>query len=313
MRKILLTTSALALSTMWLGSVHAADALYEQTPVPEEVLGTHANVGVWLGGIINNYDHEEEGSDFKIDPFAFGGDARALHEFSGGNALQLELMGIAHTKTDEGNDKTGGTHLAVGAHVMNRDDMRAWGGFGGLTHSTHAEEEGEQSMNLFAGVEYARFMNENTFFAQIGGTMDIYSEDDGAEFWGQGIFGRVGARHFWTENDKLEASVGGGFGKTEDNSDSEEDDLKWFQIAAEWEHKFEDNPFSSFLGYQGDYVEVDEASESCCREEVFAHTLKVGLRMAIGPDTLLEQDRIGAGTFQFMDLSRPMMYADELD
>jgi hypothetical protein len=72
-------------------------------------------------------------------------------------------------------------------------------------------------------------------------------------------------------------------------------------------------PFSFFVAYQGDYVRVNETTDSCCDESVWMHTGKVGVRMVVGAPTLFAQDRQGANTFTFVNLSAPSMYADELD
>ena len=65
------------------------------------------------------------------------------------------------------------------------------------------------------------------------------------------------------------------------------------------------------LGYKGDYVSVEGSSSA--PESIWVHTGKVGVRMVVGAPTILAQDRMGANTFTFVDLSAPAAYAEELD
>jgi hypothetical protein len=319
--KLLGTASAavIALASMAGIGAHAADVTdptiaYPQTFVPEQVWA--AQIGLWGGAFVPHYLHEEgDTGDFKTNAFGFGGEARGIYEFSPGRALQMELQAVAHTNTDDDggtSDKSGALHVAAGGHLIHRDERRAWGVFGGLTGEKFAEEP-ETGMSTFLGAEYAHFMDATTLYIQGGGLLGFWAGGGGAEPWAQGVFGRVGARHFFTPNSKLEGSIAGGVGSTIDaDESSDKDPLAWFQGALEYEHKISDGPLSLFAGYKADYVRVDEAG-GCCWESVWMHAVKVGVRMSLGQDTLFAQDRRGAATFTFVDLSAPLMYADELD
>lgn len=315
--KLLVTASAavIALASMAGMGANAADVAYPtiaypQTFVPEQVWA--AQIGLWGGAFLPHYD--DDCCDFKTNAFGFGGEARGIYEFSPGRALQLEILAVAHTGTsDQGStsDKSGAMHVAAGGHLIHRDDRRAWGLFGGLTGEKFVEEP-ESGMSAFVGAEYAHFMDATTLYIQGGGLLGLWAGGGGAEPWAQGVFGRVGARHFFTPNSKLEASIAGGVGHTVDVDFSDDKDpLAWFQGALEYEHKISDGPLSLFAGYKGDYVRVEEPG--CCAESVWVHAVKLGVRMSLGQDTLLAQDRSGAATFTFVDLSAPLMYADELD
>ena len=317
--RILATASALAL-TVAVSGAHAADAVVPpEYFAPAPVSQTSGNVGLWLGGFFpsNYFDEDCCNDSFEVPAYGFGGDARGIHEFSPGNALQLEFRGLGHTDmkagTGSGDDKVGSMFLMGGAHWINRTPNGAWGIFGGITHEIHAEEEGEGSGVAFLGAEVARHIANTTIYGQVGGLTRIFQYDDGSEVWARGVFGRVGARHFFTENRKLEGSLAAGGGVTIDaDTPSDKDPLFWFQAAAEFEQKSMNGPFSWFIGYQGDYVAVDEPGGGF-KESVWVHTAKIGVRMVIGQPTLLAQDHLGVGTFTFVPIEAPLMYGDELD
>jgi hypothetical protein len=314
-KQILATASAVALTVGLSGGGQAADIT---APIYEgpALITTSAVVGLWLSGHLPSHYYDEDGGDldFQDNAFGFGAEARGIHDFSPGHALQLEALALGHTGTKSdvsSEDKSGALHIAAGAHWINRTGWGAWGIFGGATHTKHAEDN-STSMAGFLGAEAAWFANNTTWYAQGGGLLGFHESDDAAEPWGEGLFARVGARHFFTEYTKLEGSLAGGLGKTHNPGD-DKDPLYWVQLAAEWEHQMMGGPFSFFLAYQGDYVRVNEADGGCCDESVFMHTAKVGVRMVVGQPTIFAQDRQGANTFSFVNMSAPFMYADELD
>jgi hypothetical protein len=315
-KQILATASAVALTVGLSGGGQAADIT---APIYEgpALITTSAVVGLWLSGHLPShyYNNDDGGLDdnFQDNAFGFGAEARGIHEFSPGHALQLEALALGHTgtKTAYPEEKSGALHIAAGAHWVNRTDWGAWGIFGGATHNKHVEEEAT-SMAAFLGGEVARHMNNRTYYAQAGGLLNFYESGEFAEPWSQGLFARVGARHFFNEYTKLEGSLAGGFGKTNNEGDSEKDGLYWVQLAAEWEHQMMGGPFSFFIGYQGDFLALTD-DEDDFEQRIFMHTAKVGVRMVVGAPTIYAQNMSGANTFTFVNLSAPSMYADELD
>jgi hypothetical protein len=308
--------SVLALSLAAFSPSDAADRPIQLAPSfgPQ----TSGNIGLWLGAFYPRQYWDEDGGnfDFKTNAFGFGGEARGIHEFAPGTAIQLELMGAGHTRTDDDGccgDKTGALHIAAGGHWIHRNPAWAWGLFAGATHEKFAEEQ-EGGINAFFGGEAAHFAPRHTWYAQLGGITNITNWDNDAEPWHSGIFGRVGFRFFHTDYTKLEVSLAAGSGDTiNDNDNGDKDPLKWFQAALEYEHMPMGSPFSLFAGYQADYVRVDEGDGGCCDESVWVHVFKVGVRMAINQPSLRAQDLRGAGTFTFPNLFAPLVYADELD
>ena len=313
-QKFLSSASAIGLMLISGGMAYSADL---PVPIEEPALvmpDASATVSLWLGGFFpSGYKREGGGgsSDFKDNAFGFGGDARGVYNFDNpGWALQFELMGLGHgsTRTDNNEKDKMAAHLATGIHVINRRDGWAWGGFGALTHSSHVEDE-EDSQHAVLGLEAAGFFGDSTIFGQIGGIWSIGKTTGGTEAIDDFLFGRLGARHFFTPNTKLEGSIAGGAGK---ETDSSPDDSRWFQFAAEIEHKFDSNPFSIFAAYGGDWVKSKESS-GCCDEEVWVHSLRIGGRISVGAPTLREQELYGAETFKFGPWAAPFMYHDELD
>ena len=126
-----------------------------------------------------------------------------------------------------------------------------------------------------------------------------------------GVFVRGGVRHFRDENTKFELSLMGHTGGGFDDDGSER--AHWLQIASEVRHRYDGTPFSAFLGYQGDFAYSERLPDDCCDEQVWVHSLWVGLQLSFGFDTLFAEDRYGVGTSGLPNFRAPISYADELD
>lgn len=305
--------AALMVSASAMGGAHAADELTD----PSRTTG---NAAIW-GQLVVPSGWEQAGPFFRNDcdtigggggfvdfcdeDFGFGADARIHHSFGNGYAIQLEGLFDYHRELDlaDATDDEHTHHVMLGGHVIKRKGDMAFGAFAGISGTGHLDQV-DQSTHGFIGAEGAYFMGYNTFFGQIGFTGSLGGDDEVDNL----IFGRVGARHFFTENALVEGWVGGGF--TDDAEDGTSEELNWLQIGANFERKLDDKPFSVFVGYQGDYVEAADFAVSG-DESVFVSTFKLGLRMTWG-DSLKYENLNGARTFDLMNQRAPLSYSDEL-
>ena len=312
MRAFKTITGALVLGTVaFSGAANAADEI-EARMAPNQMSG---NISVWGAGVIpSGYSNEFEPactdfgpSQFCEGDFGFGSDARVYYEFDNGYGFQLESLFDYHLELDDNDssDDEHAVHAAVAGHLIRRSGNMAYGAFLGLSGTGHLDQD-ERSVHGIAGLEAAMMQGNNTFFGQIGYAGAIAGEDQVENL----IFGRAGARHFFSPNQRLEGSIAAGFSSEAESGDSEE--LTWVQFAANYEQKFDDNPFSWFVGYQGDYLDVPDPFASG-DESVWVHTVLAGFRMTFGAtDTLQQQDNYGARTFDLTNLRAPLSYPDEL-
>lgn len=334
---------AVGAAMSFAATAHAADfGVYSPVPDPavQQMARMSGNVAIW-GQIVSpsGYSasaYEESGdvppdvwegtrtcdsysgnwwsdpaSNFCQNDWGFGGDARAHYDFGTGHALQLELMFDYHRELDSEEDDEDDAHAmhgAAGGHLIFRQTTTAFGLFAGLAGTAHLDDD-DRSAHAFGGGEAAAFMSNSTLFGQLGYAAAI-AGDDGV---GNLVFGRVGARHFFTPNTRLEGSLAYGY-----SSDAElEDDktMSWLQLAANIEHQLDRHPISLFAGYQGDHLRVRSVWDGFWtgyeEESVWVHTLKAGVRMSFG-GSLQHEDRYGARTFDFTNLRAPLSYADDL-
>ncbi|WP_421851524.1 hypothetical protein [Oricola sp.] len=293
--------------------------------------GTSANFSVWGGGVIpTGYHHDEyidqeypmpaetcnsDGEYYLTNlcagTFGFGSDARFHHAFDNGYAVQLESLFDYHGELDSDDDSPDEFSIygAAAGHLIRRAGATAVGVFAGVSATAMLDQE-ERAVHAMVGGEAASFQDTKTFFGQAGYVGAIAGEDQVNDL----VFARGGIRFFNDPNSRLETAFAGGYTATGERTAIGEG-LIWLQATANFEKKFDDNPFSVYVGYQGDYVATPEryADEYERDRHAFIHTAKIGLRMAIGGnDTLQGQDNNGARTFDLTNLRAPLSYPDQM-
>ena len=170
--------------------------------------------------------------------------------------------------------------------------------------------DGDGSSNHAAfALEGALFNGNWTYFGQLG-YIDWVGGDD--ETLQSGVFGRGGFRYFQDDNSKFELSLAG---HTGGDFQTGGDLVHWVQIASEYRHRFDGSPWSVFAAYQGDWTFLERVApfSTCCDEEAWVHSLWLGAQLSFGLETLMAEDRYGAGTFDLPNFRAPLSYADELD
>ena len=321
--KLLITATA---ATALAGGALADDELAKRM-APN---GTSANVSVWGGGVIPtgfhhaaydgrypmpaetcNMDREYYLSALCAGTFGFGSDARFHHAFDNGYAVQLESLFDYHGEldSDEENPEEFSLYGAAAGHLIRHTGAAAVGVFAGVSATAMLDQE-ERAVHVMVGAEAASFQGANTFFGQAGYVGAVAGEDQVNDL----VFARAGVRHFRNPNTRLETAFAGGYTATGERT-SRGEELIWLQATANFEKKFDDNPFSVYIGYQGDYVATPERypHEYERDRRVFVSTAKIGLRMSIGgDDTLQGQDNNGARTFDLTNLRAPLSYPDQM-
>ncbi len=325
MRILILGATALVLSA---GTSLAADPVtYEPIPQPvaeryaasgsvaiwgQYVYGNGYEVNEFFGGDTDSFTCDDDGFDnFCGGVWGLGADARIhLPVGASGFSVQFETLADWHSAfdDDDADDDEHARYLAAGAHLIYRTGAYAIGGFGGVSDSDHiSETESSTSRHAFGGVEAAAFIGESaTVFGQVGYAGAFGGED----FVDDLVFGRLGARYFFTENDRLEGWAG--YGSTNHAEEGDNSELDWLQLAVNYERQLSSLPVSAFIGYQGDHVKVTERTFSQANEQAWAHTFKLGARWSFG-GSLRQEDREGSRTFDMMNLRAPLSYTDDLE
>jgi hypothetical protein len=307
--KLLATVSALALTVALASQVQAADL---PAPAPEPALPyISAVMSMWAGvaALDSSYNGESSSScgrqscSFDASSyFTFGGDARVA-----GRNWQFDINAATIGETDTADSDEYSQYIALGGHWLNRGPDRTWGIFGGVTATGHQEAD-DSSYHLFAGVEYAKFYGQSTWFGQVGGIFAIAGEDSST--WESGPFGRIGWRYFPTEMSKIELDVMAGYGKfnyCSDCSGSKSNQWTW-AWGAEYESQISGGPFAWFAGYRGQYFKRSTRNKNSANDHVF----RIGFRVDVNSDTLRQRDVNGAGTFDLPDFHRALAWPDEL-
>ena len=316
MRLLHSCASALAIAALTIAgfsTANAADRL-EERMAPNPMTG---NLSVWGAAVIPSGYNDQFGDEctngggpnhFCEADFGFGGDLRAHYDMGNGNAFQFEALLDYHRELDstDSSDDEHAFHAAAVGHLIRRTGQMAYGAFVGVSGTGHLDQD-DRSVHGLIGLEAAMIRGDKTFFGQVGYAGALSGDDEVDDLF----FGRAGVRHFFDPNRRLEGSIAGGFSDTAEKGDLE--DLRWLQVAANYEQKFEDSPYSWFVGYQGDYVDVPDAPFASGDSSVFVHTILAGFRITLGEtDTLQQQDNYGARTFDLTNLRAPLSYPDEL-
>lgn len=294
------------------GGAVAADLLPMSVEQFEEAFSPNsAIVSAWAGAVRLQTDD----SDFnRRTVFTAGGDARAYHETGPGWGAQMELSTVIIGDVYDGSggqtifDVTGGAHL-----ISRRDENTAHGAFAALSYTTHAAED-DASWHIMGGVEGSMFRDMTQIFGLFGGQYAIAGDRD--DTWSGGIFGTVGARHFYGEDKAVLAQISlGGLGQWDDgtrcSSCPRNGPPVWSQWILEYEHQMGVSGLSGFVAYQGDLIyDLDNSSWD---DHLINHAFKIGLRGNFGAGgSLYSIAKHGAGTFNLPDLHMPYSFTDDL-
>lgn len=178
-------------------------------------------------------------------------------------ALGAQIDGAVTRFDTDGGDATVG---ALTGHLNTKLDGALLGGFAGVEHSDDA--------TLWAvGAEGQANLGEATsLYGQLGyGQAEDLSDVD---FWA----GRVELRHFFTDNFKLQGSLGA------TRADGNGGDLDMWNAGVDAEYQFAGTQWSVLGGYE--HAEIDDAN-------LDSDTFRIGVRYTFG-GTLRDRYQSGA-------------------
>ena len=261
------------------GSISGNVAVWGQYVSPDGFREQEDDGGIYRSGC-------EDSGNFCDESGGMGGDARIHFAHGDGYALQAEALGDWHKVFDKDDSGENAAFAAAGGHWIYRTGGMALGTFGGLGYADHLSESGDShGTHAFGGAQIAAFVGNATVFGQLG-----YSQGLGGEDYVENMtFGRIGARYFVTENDRLEGWVG--YGHSDKPEEGDDAKLDWVQLAANYERQISATPLSAFVGYQGDYVKRQDMEGGDEHERTWAHTVKVGARWSFGKDWSVDASR----------------------
>lgn len=309
-QKSFIAASASTLMLFGVSQANAADLYEPALPDLSAVMSMYGG-----GAFFDTFGGTTEDGAFDGNShWLMGGDARVA-----GRSWQLEIntQVLGATDTESGDASEFSAYGAFGGHWLNRSDNNTWGIFTGVAAAQH-QDSASDTVNWFGGVEYASFHGNSTWFGQFGGTMAIAG--DVSDGWEYGLFGRAGYRHFFADNTKLEVDGMLGWGMFDGGLSASTCSLSSFDCGegligawgVELEHQFS-APFSGFIAYRGDYVQDSDHFRFGDDNEIVSHAIVAGFRVDVNTMSLIERDRVGAGTFDLPDFHRAMAWPDDLD
>jgi hypothetical protein len=202
-----------------------------------------------------NYSHVDAGGD--ADAYGVSGGVT----IPTGGSLAVLLDG-SYSKNDDYNIDT----LTGTAHLITRDDSRAWGGFVGLSN---VDTGGSDYDAWGVGGEYAKFFTGSTLAFTVG-----YASIDDLDADAVGVLGEY--RIFATDN--LRFDIGAGWAKV-DTGFGDDDGT---EIGAGVEYRFNGAPVS--LGANVSHIDSGGSN---------VDYIGASLRFDFGNGSLKERDRKG--------------------
>lgn len=233
----------------------------------------------------------------RIRGWALGGAGRGNYWIAPNMSVQLDAQAEGTSyEIDVGPTSINSSNHSylIGGHMNWRDSQRGLiGVFAGAGDAGGLSFLGSQR-HVVAGGEAQLYWNQFTFYVQGG--YDTVTGDSFIEpsAW----FVRGTGRYFLTPNTMLEGTVLYANGEV---------DFREIGPAVSWgfdtwlweaklEHRFATTPFSGFVKYRGSQTEYDRLFDgnSFTEGKVTDHRVVVGLRLYMGDNTLLSNDRRGA-------------------
>ena len=157
-------------------------------------------------------------------------------------------------------------------------DIGLIGVFGGMGESNDTYESNDQDVTWY-GVEAQYYLDSVTLYAQVGQN-ESNSTHDALDY--TSLFARGAARYFIDDNLMLQADLQ----YTRGNIHG--DDMDAFGWGLKAKYRFEELPFALTAEYRG--TDYDGHGQGSATE----HVGLLGVSIAFGASSLIEQDRYGA-------------------
>lgn len=277
--RLAIAGAALSIAT----SAHAAELASPSAPVYSGVIEMFGGYSMFNG--MDEFDNSE--ATARENNPILGGFAAVNAPLSDGMSVQLDLLSSAlfapnDDELTEDEMFSGNSQLAM--HVSGRNEDMLFGAFGG---AGQAGLQGDPDASfLFGGAEIQAYLGSATLYLQ-GGYLDSYqadsSDDDALD---QAFFARGVARLYASETSRLSAEVAYADGKMD-----ETEDMAILAWGARFDQQISGSPASVFLAYNGSRYGLKEN----CGDVGFEHRAMGGLSFAFGSNTIMANDRQGAG------------------
>lgn len=295
---------AIAAFTGLVGSVAvAADRVDEAFAAPTGIAG---EISVWGQGVFptNGLDDGDPcgggGTEFCGNVWGAGGYAGVQIPVLEGWSLIGDVTLDYHdeTNSNSGSRDDDATYAGLGLHIVNDGGAMPWGVFGIVAGGSNHADSNEYSTVWGFGAEVRR----DNLFAQGGYLFNTEDRDSTIDSL---YFVRAGGEYAFA-NGMIEGSAAFGWGDFDGSAGGggDDDDGTWVQLALQYEAPIANTGVNWFVGYQGDWVHVDE---TCCGgdvERAFFHTAKVGLKVPFGGRNL---------PFKTPNFRAPLTNADEMN
>lgn len=299
----------LAAITLLATPTMASDRVEQAHNAPQAVSG---ELSIWLQGVIptgTSNDEEpdafdapscsdEGSSDFCAGVLGLGGYAGVSVPVGNTMSVIADLTIDAHSETDaEASVRADHAFYgAIGVHLVHDAGDTQWGVFGIAAGGMNNEDD-DAIGPVFGGGGEVRWHN---IFAQAGVLHYFPTDIEGDDTIETLYFGRAGGELDLGPG-MIEASLAVGGGDF-DESREENDSALWVQVAAEYEMPIT-GYINGFVGYQGDYVRVDDSSADAI-DQTFLHTVRAGLTVPFGAEGL---------AFKTPNFRAPLSSAGELN
>jgi hypothetical protein len=231
------------------------------------------------------------------DGWALGGAGRVNYWANPGMSLQLDAQaeGTSYRYSVGPFDFDNSTHsYLIAGHLNWRDSQRGLlGVFAGA--GDVGGGFGSSQRHVVFGGEGQIYWNQFTLYAQGG-----YNTVVGDSFAGSpsAWFIRGTGRYFFTANTVLEGTLLYANGEIDPPAQFAGEpsvNFDTFLWEAKLEHRFATTPFSAYVKYRGSETKYDEVFLPIRSDfKVTDHRVLVGLKLFMGQDTLLANDRRGA-------------------
>jgi hypothetical protein len=237
----------------------------------------------------------------RFNGWTLGGAGRGNYWLSPNMSMQLDAQaeGISYRFRDGPNNGTtfNGSHHSylIGGHFNWRDSQRGlFGVFAGAGDYGGFFDQAKR--HVVVGGEGQIYWNQFTLYVQGGYNTTVGTYETELNNW----FIRGTGRYFFTPNTMLEGTVLYANGDVDVDLFFDPDFSISFQTwlwEAKLEHRFATTPFSLFAKYRGSEHKFDDIlffGPNVREFKVTDHRVLVGLRLYMGENTLLSNDRHGA-------------------
>jgi len=239
---------------------------------------------------------------FDFDGWALGGAGRGNYWFGPAMSVQLDIQaeGTSYRGDNVFFNSNVTTHsYLIAGHVNWRNSQAGLlGAFVGAGDAGGGFREAVR--HVVAGGEAQLYWNQFTFYLQ-GGFDTVVGTPQSSHLDSEAWFVRGTGRYFVLPNTMLEGTVLYASGKVKYDdgfvpASGPRNDFTTWLWEGKLEHRFATTPFAGFVKYRGSKTEFDPIVFGVQSDElkVTDHRVLIGLRLFMGQDTLLANDRSGA-------------------